>query len=109
MPQNNKEDLQWNHKAAKQGQADAQFNIELMYCDGEGVPKNYKEALRWCHKAAKQGDAHAEFSIDVIHEKNYKEALKWFYKAGKQLPSRGTVHDWVHAEARKHFSRSTRL
>jgi Sel1 repeat len=45
---------------ADQGQADAQFNLGLMYYRGEGIPQNYVEAMRWCRLAADQGHAFAQ-------------------------------------------------
>ncbi len=42
---------------AKQGDADAQYNLVIMYSSGEGVPQDYAEAVRWYRKAAEQGDA----------------------------------------------------
>ena len=46
----------WNQKAA-QGDAEAQYNLGLMYDKGEGVPEDDAEAVRWYQKAAAQGNA----------------------------------------------------
>ena len=43
--------------SAKQGYADAQYNLDLMYVKVQGVPKNYKTAVKWYRLAAKQGCA----------------------------------------------------
>ncbi len=40
---------------AKQGHADAQFHLGLMYNKGKGVPQNSAKALKWARKAARQG------------------------------------------------------
>ena len=40
---------------AKQGDADAQFNLGLMYDKGQGVPQDYKTAVKWYRLAAEQG------------------------------------------------------
>ena len=32
---------------AEHGNADAQFNLGVMYDDGEGVPQDYKTAVKW--------------------------------------------------------------
>tara|TARA_R110002153_G_scaffold61234_2_gene165353 strand:+ start:293 stop:667 length:375 start_codon:yes stop_codon:yes gene_type:complete len=32
---------------AEQGNARAQFNLGVMYSNGDGVPQNYAEAVRW--------------------------------------------------------------
>ena len=42
---------------AKQGDADAQYNLGLMYRNGQGVPQDYKTAVKWYRLAAEQGDA----------------------------------------------------
>ncbi len=42
---------------AKQGVADAQHNLGLMYYYGKGVPQDYAEAMGWWSKAAEQGGA----------------------------------------------------
>ena len=38
---------------AKQGNADAQTFLGMMYAGGQGVPQNYKTALKWWRLAAK--------------------------------------------------------
>jgi len=45
---------------AEQGHAEAQFNLGLMYIDGQGVPQDYTQAAQWYRKAAEQGDATAQ-------------------------------------------------
>ena len=40
---------------ANQGYAAAQFNLGIMYDEGQGVPQDYAEALKWYRKAAEQG------------------------------------------------------
>jgi len=37
---------------AEQGDVSAQFNLGVMYDDGEGVPQDYAEAIRWYRVAA---------------------------------------------------------
>ena len=41
---------------AEQGNAKAQFNLGLMYNNGQGVPQDYKEAVKWYRLSAEQGD-----------------------------------------------------
>ena len=40
---------------AKQGDASAQYNLGVMYGNGQGVPQDYKAALEWYTLAAEQG------------------------------------------------------
>ncbi|MCH8098520.1 MAG: sel1 repeat family protein [Proteobacteria bacterium] len=37
---------------AEQGDAEAQFNLGLMYYKGRGVPQDYAEAVKWYRLAA---------------------------------------------------------
>lgn len=39
-------------KAADQGDASAQYNLGVMYVNGEGVTQDYKQAAKWYRKAA---------------------------------------------------------
>ena len=52
---------------AEQGDADAQFNLALMYEDGLGVPQDYKEAVRLYRLSAEQGFAIAQFNLGVMY------------------------------------------
>ena len=69
---------------AEQGDASAQFNLGLMYYDGEGVPQNYKTAVKWYSLAAEQGDAHAQFNLGLMYYdgkgvlQDYVYAHMWF-------------------------------
>ena len=75
---------------AEQGDADAQFNLGVMYSHGQGVPQDYAEAVRWYRRAAEQGDADAQFNLGVKYDngqgvlQNYGEAVKWYRKAAEQ-------------------------
>jgi TPR repeat protein len=75
---------------AKQGNADAQNSVGLMYEAGHGVPQDYVEAVRWFRKAAEQGNAKAQFSLAFKYEEgqevpqNYAEAIRWYSKAAEQ-------------------------
>jgi len=42
-------------RKADQGNADAQYSVEMMYGAGQGVPKDYAMARQWWEKAAAQG------------------------------------------------------
>jgi hypothetical protein len=49
--------------AADQGDADAQFNLGVMFEYGQGVAKNRAEAIRWYRLAAAQGQANATAAL----------------------------------------------
>ena len=42
-------------RLAEGGDKIDQFNLGIMYENGEGVPQDYKEAVKWYTKAAEQG------------------------------------------------------
>ena len=46
-------------KAAEQGNANAQYNLGVMYANGDGVTKDAVKAVEWYQKAAAQGYADA--------------------------------------------------
>ncbi len=75
---------------AEQGDADAQFNLGIMYTNGEGVPKDYAKAAYWFLKAAEQGDAKAQSNLGVMYEKgggvpkDYVQAYAWMGIAATQ-------------------------
>ena len=55
MDVNYKKAIEWYEKAAEQGDAEAQYNLGVMYENGQGVDVNYKKAIEWYEKAAEQG------------------------------------------------------
>jgi TPR repeat protein len=57
---------QWG-PLAQQGNAKAQYNIGLLYTNGQGVAADQAEAFTWYRKAAEQGLAQAEFAVGVIY------------------------------------------
>ena len=75
---------------ADQGNALAQFNLGVMYDEGQGVPQDDAEAVKWYRKAADQGNALAQFNLGVMYgtgqgvPQDYAEAVKWYRKAADQ-------------------------
>ena len=41
------QDIEEPRKAAERGNAQAQFNLGVMYADGRGVPEDYVQAYAW--------------------------------------------------------------
>lgn len=90
----------WYRKAAKQGHAEAQFKLGLIYNKGRGVPKDYfqgkgvhkdyAQAVVWYSKAAEQGHAVAQNNLGAMYyngsgvSQDYTQALTWFRKAADQ-------------------------
>ena len=52
---------------AERGDAVAQFNLALMYDNGQGVRQDCQKALKWYALAAEQGDAEAQFNLGVMY------------------------------------------
>lgn len=56
----NEEAFEYYLKAARQGDAEAQYNLGVCYRKGYGVEKDLTEAVKWLRKAADQGFAEAQ-------------------------------------------------
>ena len=75
---------------AEQGDASAQFNLGLMYFEGQGVARDYNQAVKRFQKAAEQGDADAQYNLGFMCfeglgvTQDYKQAVKWYQKAAEQ-------------------------
>ena len=54
--------------AATQGDAEAQYNLGLMYDKGQGVVQDHKEAVKWYRLAAAQGNASAQYYLGLLYE-----------------------------------------
>lgn len=59
---------------AKEGNAEAQYNLGVMHRAGRGVNRDFKEAGKWYRLAAEQGHPLAQFN------------LGWMYADGKGVP-----------------------
>lgn len=68
---------------AQQGNSAAQFNLGLLYFDGNGVPQNFSEAARWFQEAADQGYAKAQYNLGGMYgagrgvKRDYIKAYVW--------------------------------
>jgi TPR repeat protein len=56
---------------AEQSNAAAQYNLGLMYLEGNGVPQDYAEAIKWYCLAADQGDSGAQSNLGLMYEHGY--------------------------------------
>ena len=70
--------LDETRKKAEKGDAAAQFNLGVMYQNGEGVSKDNVEAVKWYRKAAEQGDDYALVNLGAM------------YRQGEGVPSGST-------------------
>jgi len=54
-------------KVANDGDVTAQYNLGLMYYNGDGVRQSYIEAVKWYRKAANQGYVYAQYNLGVMY------------------------------------------
>src|SRR5580698_1103715 len=72
------------------GEADAQFNLGLMYARGLGVEKDIAEAWRLFQLAAAKGNAQAQFGLGVRSaegwgvQQDFVAASHWYQLAADQ-------------------------
>ena len=75
---------------AEQGLASAQYNLGVMYAQGQGVAQDYKTAAKWYSLAADQGDVDAQYNLGLMYDngqgvaQDYKAAVKWYTLAAQQ-------------------------
>ena len=76
--------------AAERGMGDAQFNLGLMYSNGQGVVQDYEDTLYWWRQAAEQNVADAQNNLGMMYENglgvpmDQAEAVRWYRKAAEQ-------------------------
>ena len=81
----------------EQGDAGAQYNLGVMYDNGQSAPqdyveviRNFVEAMKWLRKAAEQGHPGAQNILGVMNRdaqgipQDYMEAVKQFWRAAEQ-------------------------
>ncbi|MFL2582768.1 MAG: hypothetical protein ACJ0Q9_00080 [Gammaproteobacteria bacterium] len=82
--------MDWYITAAESGEASAQYNLGVIYKNGDGVPRNDKVALKWWTLAAQQGHPKAALNVGVMYQRgdtvprNIATAIKWYSLAGAQ-------------------------
>jgi len=86
--------------AAEAGEAEAQFDLGVLYAQGLGVRRDLTVATSWYRKAAEQGNAEAQFAMGQIYARGWgvprdtADALRWFQMAN-QPDSDGPRTDWA--------------
>lgn len=88
---NYKEALPYIHKAASEGNKEAQYQLCIMYKRGLGIKTpDASEAFAWCNKSAEQGYGPAEYEMASSYQagwgvaKDSAVALDYYLKASKQ-------------------------
>lgn len=74
---------------ADQGHAKAQFNLGVMYDQGQYVAQDYAQAVFWYQKAAEQGNANAQYNLAFKYKigqgitQDDIKAAYWYRKAAE--------------------------
>jgi TPR repeat protein len=61
--------MDWFFRAAAQGDADAEYNLGIMYAYGIGVARQDAKARRWLSRAASRRHRLAERELDGIRQR----------------------------------------
>jgi TPR repeat protein len=75
---------------AELGDAEAQFNLGVMYDEGAGIDQDLVKAASWYRKAADQGFLDAQTNLGMMYyegqgiPRDHAEAAKWFKRAASQ-------------------------
>ncbi|HRD28963.1 MAG TPA: tetratricopeptide repeat protein, partial [Caulobacter sp.] len=78
------DDLVALRRTAAHGDAEAMYDLAMVYRDGEGTPKDLKKALYWFRKSAARGKAEAMNELGCAYSRgagvalDYSAALGWF-------------------------------
>jgi len=68
---------------ADQGDPAVQFNLGLLYLDGQGVPQDLDQAVKWFIRSAEQGYDKAQLNLGALYsvgkgvKRDYVQAYKW--------------------------------
>ena len=82
--------LLWYWLAARQGHAEAQFLLGLLYEEGEIIGQDYAKAVRYFKRSAEQGFVLGQnnYAWMLIRgdgiEKNFEEGFRWYKLAAEQ-------------------------
>ena len=75
---------------AHQGNASAQYNLGVMYKNGDDVIRDYNAAINWYILAAEQGHVDAQFKLGLMYDmglgvdRDTSTAIMWYTLAVEQ-------------------------
>lgn len=77
-------------KAAREGNAQSQYDLANMYYDGKEIPKDKNEAIYWFQRSAKNGSVNAQEDLGALYyqNKDFNNAFIWYSKAANANHSR---------------------
>ena len=79
---------------AEKGFAFAQFNLGVLYDNGQGLPQDDAQAIAWYRKAAEQGLPQAQVNLGIMRTSRVRACrrTKWRHTSGTRwLTPRATV------------------
>jgi TPR repeat protein len=88
---------------AEAGQAEAQFDLGVLYAQGLGVQRDLNQAASWYRKSADQGNAEAQFALGQMYARGWgvprdtADAIRWF-QLSNSVDSDGPPTDWLSVE-----------
>jgi TPR repeat protein len=89
--------------AAEAGQAEAQFDLGLLYAQGLGVRRDLTVAANWYLKSAEQGNAEAQFALGQMYSRGWgvprdmDDAIRWIQMANSP-DAEGPPTDWLNVQ-----------
>ena len=102
MEKSDAEAIRWAKLAANQGHVLAQYNLGIIYSNGNGVAPDDTEAARWYELAAQQGYVLAQSSLGLQYSagrgvsRDPVRALMWLNLAAARGDKRAaTVRDEI--------------
>ena len=73
------EAFRWYHKAAEQGDAEAQYNLGAMYHNGDGVRRNFHLSKEWfgkaCDGSSRRSDTCIRYAAQRPSENHFSDGL----------------------------------
>jgi TPR repeat protein len=78
------------YQLGSQGDAEAQYQLGLLYYQGLGIRQDYSEAANWYRRSGEQGNPDAQYSFGNMFlmgegvSQNDSRAISWYEKAAAQ-------------------------
>ena len=89
-PEDAQQSFAWFHKAAEQGNANAQAEVGWAYRNGQGVEQDESQSVMWFLKSAEQGNSSAQYGLGMAYasgkgvSKDPQQAIVWYEKSAQQ-------------------------
>ena len=85
-------------QGAREGNANAQFSLGGIYCQGIVVTRDYAKAIEWFTKAAEQGHTKACYNLGHLYFNgrgttvDYDKAFQWFSRAANDGDAKAQLY-----------------